>query len=366
MKLYSRIIATVIALFVLLNGTLISRAVCENDVPQGGIEEYIEEEIEGYLSVNGRVGHMVAYTTPVSFYDKNDNELSKKAVFVIDEGNVVGQLTADIINGEYASSYHEADYLVTVNECFKNDECFKLYEIDECMIMVTESSCYVLCGDRASLKGSDLSKLESADDLTLPPISRHLAVDERDGGGNRGQIVMAPVQYVANSTDPYGHGLCWAASAASVINYKNGNTTSYSASNVFFQCWYTVGCSSSNVPIGNVYWINLSYSLYGKTMTHSSGGATGSSVYSHMSANHPMQIGIGGFYPDGTPTSHSVVIAGIDYCGASGYYYIMDPNTNTSSGYVTISVNSTMWFSSGIFNYVASYGSYTTWNDTWV
>ncbi|GEM_PF-5316721 len=323
--------------------------------------DYADEVLGGILAVNGRNCEDLYVSDLFDYYNENDCITSKKAIFILDNGHVVGQLTIDQINDEMVASYNEGSYLSYVDEYYRAGKPIKLYSYNGQLVMLSDDGDRVLVCDLDTCTKKEIQPVYTMNGSGNWNTIKEYHVAETTGNsrGTRSLSAMINVPFVANEPNPYGTYLCWAACVASIVSYKKSLSTPYTASNVFFACWQTVACSSTNVPDGSVYWTNTAFSLYNVSMNHITGGMQGNTVYSHISNNRPLLAWI-----TRTGGAHDVVIAGVDYNGGSGYYKLMDPNI--SGSYVTITVNSSMWFSTNIFTYNTSYGwNYTGWANTW-
>lgn len=337
---------------------------------------YIDSVLPGYLDAmvaNGTNAKSVTISNPMEIYDINGDSSDKYAVFVLSDDEIIGQLTIDCVDGQFESSLTVADYLIKVNDAYKNNEAlafincnnnFIMYNGVNADILIDDDCACDLCKQTEKMDYRISACNEKYDFVTLKKIIPESFVGKVNcpSGFTSNRTLtnyMLSIPIVKNSTNPVdGKGLCWAASIASVVNYKK--STSHTAYGLFMICWNSVQNSNSNIPVGTVSWIKKAYALCNVSVSFTNDNITGNIMASHIYLNRPVQLGL---FQNSTGIGHSVVVTGITNLSTSGYYYFMDPNIN---GYVTAPVSASAWSNGDNFKYVTSSITYDSWRDTFV
>ena len=351
-KLIKKLVTIIAASTILITSSIGVEAESSNKISQQyKLDAYIESSLEGYVSLMFDEDDMVYASKPITIHNWDTGNTNKQAVFVFDNDKIVGQLTISEINGEFYSSYSSPDYIDVINDMYRNKTDFVIGSEKGYFILDTQSKTYTLHNTNI--------KNDEEENIVLSNVKTNVKNEtERSSivkcnntvniSNKRSINYMAPVPHV--DPDPFHNKTCWAACVASMTNYKKG--TSYTANNVYVDCWASVSYDPNNKPSGTYNWINTAYGLYNVSLSYLNSGLTGSSVVSYISWNRPIHIGV----TDTTLNAgHGLVIAGVTSTGSGGYYYLMDTN---ESNYVTIYVNSTNWNSTSNFAYVTSYDNY--------
>lgn len=300
----------------------------------------------------------ISISTPISLNNLDDSEDNKTIYFAINNDSLIGMMTVDNIDGEFASSYISIDY-AELNSAYINSTPISLNIIDECLVLFNGSSRNVLIDS----KGDDISasRRSSFSLTTLSTIENTNQPLELTNYNSRSVLLnqQLNVTRVANSS-VNGIGICWAATIAQNVNYMNG--TSYTARNIYDLC----SANYTGTPAGNSTWYSRAYSLCGVTATINSSAINYSQIYGLLSNSRPIQIDIKRTDTNGVEHGHAVTLSGItviDTPSTHAYYYLVDPNVTT--GAVCVEVPYSVMINGSNFTYVASNTrTYTSWYRT--
>lgn len=118
------------------------------------------------------------------------------------------------------------------------------------------------------------------------------------------------------SQHPY-ENLCWAASVACIVNYKNStNLTAYNVATAYF------GTTNFDKPMADNVVANILRTTYGLTYTLRSSLPGGGVMLNNIANNYPIYAGFEYTY-NNEKGGHAGVIYAINI--NNGYYYVMDP-----------------------------------------
>lgn len=163
------------------------------------------------------------------------------------------------------------------------------------------------------------------------------------------------VPFVENE-QMYG-GLCWAACAASRINYKQGK--SLNAPDLYNVLNNSASSSRpSGTPVGSQAWIQYAYSYYGISTVCANSGLTVYIVENLLRKDTPISCAMLR-YENGERKNHEVLLRGIYQEGTTTIYMFMDPNFPEG---VSVRVDDKYLTSPNDFVYTDIYGTvYTGW-----
>lgn len=168
--------------------------------------------------------------------------------------------------------------------------------------------------------------------------------------------VALSVPFISNQNDPNGNGLCWAASCASIINYKTvHNFTALSLYNALHILYAQI---QYGLPTGTPAWMQRAYSLGGLTYHYTNGRLYQESVLELLEANTPFLVALS-YSSGGTTVGHGVVCRSYEETNGMIILGFMDPNY---SGYKYSAPSEESCFPDD-FSYYST-GHYWNWSYT--
>jgi len=357
-KLLSAIISTVMCFF--LFATSVSAD--ENNIgeAQANIEtqdEYAFNAMSRYISLeNIEKSSDISISTPVTLNNLDDTSNNKTIYFAISNNSLVGMMTVDKVNGEFASSFMLINY-DELNSAYTNATPISLNIIDESLFLFDGNTKKILIDS----KGEGVSENQRSSYTTLPLK----IIDDTENvldivNYNTRSVILnqqLDVNRVSNSS-VNGVGICWAAVVAQNVNYMN--KTNYTAKDIYNLC----ANSYTGTPSGNSTWYERAYNLCGIDVTINESATNYNQVYGLLSNYRPINMSLRRTDSSGIAHSHGVSLSGITVLNTPSmyaYYYIVDPNV----GRVSVEVPYNVMLDGSNFTYVASNTrTYTKWTRT--
>lgn len=303
----------------------------------------------------------------------NDNDDTNYVFFLFQFGRCIGELAVSHYDGSLFSSFlYEEISLVTSAYVNSTPVCFVSTGFS--LLMCSEIGCEVIIGDfgysdlletaavdeAASCAKKDVVSLTNVCPENLPSVIT-----------TPGSSKILPVPYVANDSVEVkvvvdgeekivNKGICWAASTASIIAYRDPTFDGVTAMDVYDTVKYHNGKGTGSQD--DVLLALKSYGVAGYMGLYSS--LPSSMVINQIDAGYPIYIAIKDVSPapdndeDWEPY-HAVTICGYEYVNSmNDYYVIMDPNVRSK---IYVSINRY----TNVFTYTSSYGYvYTDWYRT--
>lgn len=281
--------------------------------------------------------------------------------FLFDQDTCIGELVVSHDGNDFCSSFLHQD-MPAVSTAYKDSEPIYLATISEALLICTEASTEIITGnvfeadqDKAieQLQFSDTNTLPKREKLTLTPVdmTSKSTYDRAPSSPH-----SLPVPLVKNESVD-GVGICWAASTASMIQYRTNGGVRLTAKNV-----YDTVANNSGYKPGSNDSVRFALSYYGLTEYRDmTTGMDFASVEQQIDAKYPIYMAI-----SGTGNSinknyyHAVVLCGygIENNG-TGFYEIMDPNVHDSTIWFTVNVRT------GVFTYASPYSiTFRNWYRT--
>ncbi len=242
-----------------------------------------------------------------------------------------------ICNAEYIAIGYKDSLIGWVIKSFYEDEVsyqFSTEFIEQLPLLIDSGTEFAFIYDANGCYLYDGTKLQKIKEVSLHTNRANLSLEEcfdmdiLIGKYNFNKKISYPnngskaaIYYscnVSNVTQKPYQNLCWAASTACIVNYKNGtNLTALSVA----QNWYGMFNYNQSLLLSYNDDVINSYSLL---YTYKYRIPTESVIVNNISNNYPIE---GTFQH--TTGYHNVVIYGINI--SSGYLYIMDPMTGFRS-----------------------------------
>lgn len=325
----------------------------ENVIEYSTFEEYVEYAIPHYIRAQSvEVDGTFYYSNPIDIYDINDIDGGSigDCVFLFDDDEIIGKMQVWQVDGEYASVF---DTYITdeIRSSFEKNYSIALgyfgediYSYDEVVgSAFVDGPAFEECPNYVLPLNEFISKAASMDLAAIPaPCAASASVD---------------VTHVENEKCPYGHGLCWAACMAMMVNKRNGKSLSA------LDVWTDMKTSGNSDPVGDVSIIsrtfNNKYNYDHVLFVNQSISA--SEALGALSSNKPIYIAV-----SGDNTAHSLVICGITINNSSSTsavitYTVDDPNKTRLQSFTVVGsptkvISSIAYFSDG--------SVYNKWTDT--
>lgn len=308
------------------------------------LENYALEAMKRYAGIYA-LGTSLNMSQPIRIYNRDDNA---QAFFLFDGSDCLGMMLISQVNDTFTSSFRQGNY-DSIESFLSQKTSFILMAWEKSLFLISNNSIRALTGNADAPSKNLLSDIlvdTQPQTLVLTPITL-----TAQGSSPRSASYTINVPRVLNLESPdTGLGLCWAATAASIIDYWSSSYDELAAMDVYRRLCSEYG-TSSGYPYGTKTWIQRAYSTYNVPMTYVGSGATYARVkYLIEEAGCPIHASL-----RGTSGDHSVVICG--FTSAYGYYYyvLMDPN---ETNYVTAETSNN---STPTINYVSNSGTYTEW-----
>lgn len=337
-----------------------------------GMNAYAAGIIGDMLMINGYENlDDITISNGIAITDiENPAQTDKKMYFALDNSEIIGTLIVECIEDEYYCSF-TLGVEEEIYEAYSESEAFALFCQDGCLIMRTST-------DKKIIENNNYVELD-ADSLNYPTVALTRvyakntnicrSIDNLDIIGTANVLSASSgaytvtdiyVPFVANGLSPNGEGLCWAASMASILNYKIG--TNYTANSLYNRLWAVInGCNPSDRPTGNARWICLAFAINNVDYTHEENALSGVQISNILSADRPICMGLNGVDNLDKPYGHTVVLEGI-YVGAVNFYLIVDSNiTNSTGNVITVSVSDAALNNGANFVYTTGGITYNNW-----
>lgn len=344
---------------------------CEKAEQETVLEEYdyVRDIIPQYLTANDLYGNEELYLSARRvIYNWDTGTEEKACYYVFTTERIVGELVVQRIDGLYYSSFKNGCREI-INDLYREERKFVLGNKDGNLILCTEEQVFVL--ESAGISGGDEFKNTDIAEtgISEPLLEKQLCKIAKDKGIdlNAGSAKAVPraLIYTPGGQPPFvandnygGIGLCWAASTASVINYKNNNAGK-TAMDIYMQCWETVGYDENRKPNGGAEWIKTAFTINGYSVDYKDSNLSTDSVATILAEEHkPIIMTLYG-YEGSKLIGHAVVLFEFaDFTGA-GYFKFIDPN---ESHVITMMLSKEMMEDTRNIKYVVSPAlTYTFW-----
>lgn len=291
-----------------------------------GINEYIDKVIGAYLYNSYNSDFALSYFKISNPYKiSNNTSLPYRVYFVFRGKECIGELDVAYVNGEYSSVYYNKK-IPGVTDAYINKTPLSVTLDGNAFKYVSEDQ-------QAAFSASGNTELKKASALlVLSDINQSQLASVNSVQSPLVNTIYVPI--VSNTTETVsGKGLCWAASAASIIGYETGTTLS--AMNVYNKMKSRFSLPSCGYFEGSD--IEKAFEAYSVGFDYSAYGMTYNDVKIEIRRGNPIYAGLGNWIEE---DAHAVVLCGyMELDDGSNYYTLMDPNKES---YVTSeAVNST-------------------------
>ena len=306
------------------------------------IDDYFDSVVYGYLESNEQIADSRSEEIPVIDVEKGC--VCSYIIVLYYQQCAIGYMNICIGDSIY-SNYVKycVDIAVGDDICFYSDDEGLFYSKDGKIINLGKTT-----------KKRDVSAYpKTSSRVTVRACHSKSIVNDRANP----IYSYLDVPCVHNDDDPYGNGLCWAASIASRVNYQN--STSLTALGVYYACKYSsVSGKPSGNPCGTDEWIKYGYKIYGINTSRVYGGKTASQIQNALSNNKPLTCYFITSMNSSNSTAHIVLLTGLYLYGSSQIYMFRDSNLY---GVVSINVPSSALNNPRYFVYSASGKTYPVW-----
>lgn len=328
--------------------------------------QYVMEVLGGYLAINDNLEYNgLTISTQRHIYNIDGSESGKNYYLLFSSNAVIGMIIVEKANNSY-SSYFTTEATDILSDLYTEGKPFVLSSIRGNLVLVTKQDYEILVSE---FLGTPLTSVNTSNllnklaTISVVDVSNNPAMASVNSTYS---VTGTPPPLVANGRDPInGGGLCWAASIASVINYRRGNNTE-TANSIFMDCWYTVACSKERVPCGTTEWMLTAFSVNSiNDITYIEDSLAIGEISTMLGTySKPIITVIYGERDTRETIAHAVVMYEFAIIGSNGYYKIMDPNC---SSYVTVSINYDSLNNTSYFPYSPLWvdGKYTRWESSY-
>ncbi len=336
-------IKCIVALIMVISSMLCLAVFVVPAQAQSEENEYILTVLNAYMNINGLDTSELYISQAVNVLDSDGNETEKNVYLVKSDKEIVAKMIVQRCNDEYISSF-DCDVAV-FNDCGEEIN-LAIYEQDDILV-------YYINGGYAIFKND----VESMDVCIDNPAYSHIVFKKivlNQKARSNPEVTSLSVPFVGNETIN-GSGVCWAASVAMDYQYRTGVVKT--AEDVYNQC-INSSYFHGELPIGNEYWVQAAFKLYGRNTTHQASGMIYPRVYSLLSEKKTVYIAVS----DGKGFNHALLLIGSYYDGSVLVYTLRDSNTDKIiSAAQPISVVD----NPDDFLYVTTYGiTFTEWYKT--
>lgn len=346
MKFYKAMFGIFVSAIMLITLSLSVHAASTTEVDENEYLEYARKATAGYVGD----GTMVKVTNGYSVHNGVNPNI--RVFFVFNNSKCVGHLCVDKVDGTFASSYTKYSQEDThITDALTNNTPISLHTYDDRVWMLIGDYCSLFYGPR-----TDNVPMLQADDGEV--ISLFEIKDRKSAGQTRAPTQhMLNVNFVPNSDNPDGGvRLCWAASAACVITYREPQFYPLSALNVYYMVKQNYGGGHT---VNSTY-VDKAFSHYGVPVSFRASGLTFDEIANSIYNGRPVYAALG--IPN-VSVGHAVVICGYRGLSDGTYSYsIMDPDAPIG-GFTSAEVPNPY---NGSIRYVApNYSTYTIWRKSY-
>lgn len=329
-----------------------------NDKP---VEQFVSEEVSYYTRMMKRFIELeqindrreeLKYTKPLLV---NNAENDNKIIFLFSNGKCIGIINYSYFKGEYVSSFAKMD-IPFITTCVATDRKCALFLADNSLWAVSGDYCERISGQQTNT----IMEKQNCGGFTQKQLELENLYEKNEANTKSNyDSWLLTVPLVSNAVSPDTNaGLCWAASTASIILYRN---SSFNGGNLDAITLYNYLKSFFpptlyGFPYGTDVWNLRAFGIGTTSHSHVHSGTNFSTVKSIIAdQNRPIFAGLyhTATNNNDTDANHAVVIRGCDYGYGSYFYRIMDPNM---SNYVIVPLTN------GSFIYDAYNGpTYENW-----
>ena len=330
--------------------------------------EYAIERVEHFLyRENYSPTNDLSLSNSIPLYNlDSEHEITGDVYFVFDGNKNIGTLLVSTIKDQYYSTFYMSDY-ASVSQAFANSQSITLGSYDNSFLLFNEGDLYILENPDDKSIRIDAGEITG---MSSTPI--HQNAELHINTKVRSKYYNLSVPFVDNAASPVAHsddngkvtykGLCWAACAASKINYTKGK--SLTALDVFNALWATVNYDESQEPVGEDSWVSKLINIYGEPFLTRNGHLSTNRICTFLADNEPVIAVIYGKNTQGKTVGHALVLNSFDE--DAEYYELSFMDPNISNKYVYISYSHSDLDDGTGFYYKTAWGSvYTEWRKTW-
>ncbi len=295
------------------------------------IKEYLDICIPRYMAIHGiEMDATISYSNLIPLYDFNSFSFMGYETFVIDDGELIGKV--DIyVNNELGSMF-DTNITKEMQEAFDSNGALAIGYYDDSLLTYTLENGYSLVDGLYTGYPTETPEVYSISCSNIKLSSKPV---EYSWLGSK----YLDIEHVPNSTKVDPSGVCWAACAAMVLNYKMD--TSLTADKIHNKLT-ELGKSRNTASAFDYY----GYTPYTKqtSVTPERGAMSADEVWDQISRDRPIVIYLEGSKPSDTdPTKEEIIYHGVVIRGIyidSGYttYTIDNPNT-VKEQYITVKGN---------------------------
>lgn len=285
----------------------------------------------------------------------NDNDDANYAFFLFDQSTCIGELVVSYVEGSFCSSFLYSE-LSVISDAYANSTPFYLLSVNNRLLMCTETTTEIVVGKTVEYdQYGDIVAQSQSEEVTRDVQKETLVLTlvppaaEQFSTGIPSSSKTLDVPFVSNES-VNEHGICWAASVASIVRYLKGNTTVDALS------VYNYIADNTSITPGTNNAVKRALTHYAvRGYSDISNSISYQNIASHIDDGYPIYITVGGT----NIGAHSLVICGyLSESDYTDYIQILDSNVSNEKIWLTINRDTCT------FNYSSNSGVYTLWYTT--
>ena len=309
-------------------------------------DEYAEEMAQLYVSIKSKSSLPQLYLSQ-GFEIKNSDDENKRIYFVFEQDKCIGQMIVTYLDGRFVSNYTHMD-IPTISDAYSDQEEFALVTQDQALWYQSAEKTVVLqnyggtngvaplYSQRSVNKAESiiLHKISSGVSArSAPPYGSDFGNSPTSGYGH----LDVPFVFIAKSPDT-GEGLCWIASASSLIAYRKQEEPLS-----VLEIYNALKKEYNDIPRGS--WINRIWRLYNVSVTEHSQGLLYDEAKAILQEEKPIMVSIYSSNDITTAVAHAVVLCGYQEAqGGYRFYEYLDSNNESGTTTLTAASNSSRHF----------------------
>lgn len=309
-------------------------------------DEYAEEMARLYVSIKSESSLSQMYLSQ-GFEIKNSDDENKRIYFVFDQDKCIGQMIVTYLDGRFASNYTHMN-IPTISDAYNKQEKFSLVTQGQTLWYQSEEKTIALQnygGTNETTPPRSQRAINRVEAIMLHEVLVEVsAYSDRYGSdfGSSGAAAWGhlDVPFVANelSPDNVNVGLCWAASASSLVAYRK-QTEPLTALEIYNE----LKANYNGIPAAS--WMDKIWTLYNVSVTEHSGGLLYDEVKGIIQDKKPIEVFIYSSNNILTAYAHSVVLCGYQEAqGGYRFYEYVDCNNMSGNTTLTEASNSSRNF----------------------
>ena len=311
------------------------------------MDNYANAEMVNFLSLNECASYEHIQISNPYLIQSESRETDCYVYFIFGDNQCFGALNVVPLENGFASSFTISQEYYPVTQMYNKSKAFSLK-------LENEGTSYEKISFFSNTASSSNNNVSA---VTLKDINSSAQGSSTDMYSLESQIsTQSFSQYNVNLAVPHvnnssanNKGLCWAASVASISNYRKG--TSYSA----FSLYNALNNLYSGTPEGTTTWYQRAFNYCNMSSCSTLAyGMPVSNLYTQLSNGNPVIFSL-----QGNNVYHAIVCKSIQGTSTTLKYGFMDPNI---SGTTYMNFSYDPYGSPLSLNYVSSGGTvYSVW-----